>query len=520
MVGPATPGASTRDPSRGDPLGRGDALALLLVVAGAALSLLWLAHPWFDAQNDAAIYLMTAKSLARGEGYTYLGAPFRIRPPGFSLLLAPLVGAKGYDFRAVNLYVGAFGVLALGLLFLWTRNRIGRGLAALLCLCVWLNPGWRTCCNQAMSDVPGAACLVGCLLLERRARKRPSFGRDVVLGLAVGLSAYVRAGLLLLAPAIVVQRIVARIRREEAVGIRRILLPALVAVLALLPWKIREAVSRPAAPADQTSLYDYSTAMWHVDRGDPSSPRVPASEVLARVPTRLEETLSVLGSRLRERAGSTSDLVIGGAALAVALIFLLKGNRVEAWFLLATIAVLLVYFDFRDRLVLPIHLLVLPALVEVVLAAGRRRRNVGGPGGLRALRAERAARAVAALSLLVLTAVDFDPRPSWERIEREHLAMQATCASLAPHLPEEARLAAPFASWRWSIYLDRPVYTLFFGWARRGDFAGAEAVLDEYRIDRVLVSSATDVDARMRAYFEARYGVESRVEDVAVVRVR
>ena len=175
---------------------------------------------------------------------------------------------------------------------------------------------------------------------------------------------------------------------------------------------------------------------------------------------------------------------------------------------------LLVYFDFRDRLVLPIHLLVLPALVEAVLAAGRR------PRGLRALRAERAARAIAALSLVALTAIDFDPRPNWGRIEREHLAMQATCASLAPHLPADARLAAPFASWRWSIYLDRPVYTLFFGWVRRGDFGGAEAILDAHRIDRVIVSSATDVDARMRAYFEARYGVESRVDDVAIVRVR
>ena len=509
MADPGIPGTSTRAPSRGD------TLALLLVVAGAALSLVWLAHPWFDAQNDAAIYLMTAKSLARGEGYTYLGAPFRIRPPGFSLLLAPIVGAKGYDFRAVNLFVGAWGVLAIGLLFLSTHKRLGRGLAVLLCLCVWLNPGWRTACNQAMSDIPGAACLLGCLLLERRARKDPSLARDALLGLAVGLSAYVRAGLVLLVPAIVLQRIVARVRGSGESGAagafvaRRLALPALVAILALLPWKIREAMSRPDAPADQHSLYDYSTAMWHVDRGDPASPLLAANEILARVPVRLAETLTVLGSRLRERDGSTAELVLGGAALAVALLFLLRKNRVEAWFLLGTIAVLLVYFDFRDRLVLPIHLLVLPALVEAALAAGS------------ALGREGVTRASAAIGLVALVAIDFDPRPGWRGIEREHLAMESAAASLAPHLPSDARLAAPFASWRWSIYLDRPVYTLFFGWVRRGgDFGGAEAVLDAYRIDRVLVSSATDVDARMRAYFEARYGVESRVGDVAVVRVR
>ena len=69
-------------------------LAFLLVA-----SLFWLVHPWYEATdetNDASIYLLTAKALAAGEGYSYLGAPFTIRPPGFSALIAPWIAARGF----------------------------------------------------------------------------------------------------------------------------------------------------------------------------------------------------------------------------------------------------------------------------------------------------------------------------------------------------------------------------------------------------------------------------------------
>jgi hypothetical protein len=46
--------------------------------------LLWTVHPWYDATNDGSMYIATARALLAGEGYSYLGSPFLIRPPGFS----------------------------------------------------------------------------------------------------------------------------------------------------------------------------------------------------------------------------------------------------------------------------------------------------------------------------------------------------------------------------------------------------------------------------------------------------
>ena len=54
-------------------IGAADRAALATLVALALASLAWLVHPWFDAVNDAALYLLTAKALAAGEGYSYLG---------------------------------------------------------------------------------------------------------------------------------------------------------------------------------------------------------------------------------------------------------------------------------------------------------------------------------------------------------------------------------------------------------------------------------------------------------------
>src|SRR5678815_2112858 len=80
--------------------------ALLLLLLLCAASTAWLVHPWYEATRltaDGSIYLLTAKSLLAGEGYAVLGEPFTVRPPGFSLLLAPLLAARGLDFHALNL---------------------------------------------------------------------------------------------------------------------------------------------------------------------------------------------------------------------------------------------------------------------------------------------------------------------------------------------------------------------------------------------------------------------------------
>ena len=127
---------------------------------------------------------------------------FRAHPPGFPLLIAPLIGILGTNFYALNLTVSLFGAAGAALLAIIWRPRLGWTLAVLTATVLWTSPGYQRLCNQVMSDVPGTTLLLLCLLLERWSSQSGSRWRELVLGLCIGLSAYVRAVTLVLVPAI------------------------------------------------------------------------------------------------------------------------------------------------------------------------------------------------------------------------------------------------------------------------------------------------------------------------------
>ena len=190
-------------------LDRAATWCLVALIGAALISLVWWSHAYLDPRNDACMYILLARNLLSGEGYSLLGEPFALRPPGFAALLAPLIAVWGTNLAVLNLFVNLFGVACVALLFALVRRRVGSRLALAVSLLLWINPGFRTFCNQVMSDVPGLALALGCLLLERRWRSRAP-AHALVLGLCIGLSALVRTMNLLLLPAILLAAAVLR----------------------------------------------------------------------------------------------------------------------------------------------------------------------------------------------------------------------------------------------------------------------------------------------------------------------
>ena len=165
--------ARPTDPEADTPERRVDR-TLLVLLLGTLASLPFTVQDFWDPRPDAARYLLAARSLADGSGYTVMGEPFRLRPPGFSALLAPLVAWRGYDFALLNAFVSLTGVLAVVLLYLLLRPRTGAIVACAVAALVWLNPQFQELCNQVMSDVPALALALLFLVLLRRANARPS----------------------------------------------------------------------------------------------------------------------------------------------------------------------------------------------------------------------------------------------------------------------------------------------------------------------------------------------------------
>jgi hypothetical protein len=479
--------------SSGSPWDRRSTITLLALVLVCAASTHWLVHPWYEATPataDASIYILCAKSLLAGEGYSVLGEPFTVRPPGFSLLIAPLLWMRGLEFHALNLFVSAFGIAAVACLFVLARTRLGEGVAACLALVLWTNPGFQHLSNQVMSDVPGLALLLGCLLVRR----------DALLGLSIGLCAYVRTAAVLLVPAELIARALSRER-----GVRwRVL--AVVPFALLLPWSLRNAFHHPPWPAEQTLLASYSTGMWHVDGGDPASPRVPLLDVLARGPEQLPTILRHLGGRLDPSATGFVPLALGAILVGSLVWAAVRRRAVPEIYALLLLGTLLVYFAVDWRLALPIFAIGLVATAGAAVELAQR--FVGA----------RPARAIVAVLLLALAALDFAPRQGWEGIRTAHERDVALTNALRPQLTAGDTLAAP-AGWHLSVLLDRPVYNLGHV-ARREGITGVERVIEERRIDAVVFRADPPEAPKLLAALEERHGRGERVGSAVLVRIR
>ncbi len=477
-------------------------LGLLIVLLVTLASLPFLVHSWFEATdetNDASIYVASARALLAGEGYSYLGQPFTVRPPGMSLMLAAIFALRGADWFAVNLLVSLFGVACVSLLYFHAQRRVGAALACLAALVVWFSSPFQAQCNQAMSDVPGAALLLGCLAIERWASARASWKRDLVLGVAIGLSTYMRSVVILLIPAIAAARVLAEWSRSRPDGARgwlrfalRHLAPfALAAIAVKMPWDVRCALHHPVPPVDQNFLFDYSTAMWHVDGGDPSSPRRELSSIAGNVPGRAERISALLGGHLLPGTVDAPAVALGVVALVMIAGIAWRRRDGAEFFALVLFGVLLVYFGFRDRLALPLWLIALPATVDGFLLLARPKL------------APAIARGIAGLFLVLLPVLGFRPRSEWSQIEGQHEFYVRYAAEVAAAVPREQRVATQIG-WHLSVYLDRPVWSLFFAAKRAGGLQGAFEAIEKYEIDAIALSPRVVSDRGVQPGLTAR----------------
>jgi len=481
---------------------------LLALVAAALASLVWWSHPFLDPRNDACMYIQLARNLLAGEGYSLVGEPFALRPPGFSALLLPLIATWGTDLGVLNLFIGLWGVACVVLLFILVQRRSGPWFGLAVSLLLWTNPGFRTFCTQVMSDVPGVALALGCLLLEQRWRDR-SPSRGLWLGIAIGLSALVRSMNLLLVPAVLLAVL---LRRGDARrGLTRAALLLLGASAVLLPWSLRNArVDRPS-PTEQTSIYSYGTGMFHADPSDPQSKRLTIGEVAARVPDQLSQVSHVLGTRLGP-AGKPRPfpMCLAGLGLACVVFTALRRREPTEFLCLGLFVVVSSYFAFVDRLALPVFVLALPSLVgclDSLLATAFARRASGS----------RRPAWIGALAIAALAVADARALPDPDSLRIRSRQMRELTANLDEALPPGSPLAARLG-WELGVYMEeRTVYSLFVV-AKRGERAGMLDLLERRGVDHCVFHQPTADDRTLRDALRGAFQPAGRFGDWRLVQ--
>jgi hypothetical protein len=491
-------------------------LAACLILGVASMALL--VHPWYDPVLDSSMYIVCARSIAEGEGYTFLGNPVWLHPPGFSFLIAPLISSLGTHFRALNFYVGFFGLAGVVLLFFFQRPRVGWITSLLVASAVWFNPGYRRLCNQTMSDIPGVALLLAGLLADRHASRKPSVGREVLLGLCIGLSAYVRSLIILLVPAIMTSRLLHRLSTRErdtswrSFAVKRLGVFAVSSMLVLLPWELRNHAVKSSTPGDQTLVHSYSVGMLHVDRNDPRSGRISMADFIDRIHARGGQIAKALGTRMKEASIENRlrprHALVASIFVLCTLIVLVKRRAPADFFCIGTLLLLSVYFGFRSRLVLPFYVLSLAAVFEVLQDL------------LRRFLEERIARMCIFIAILVLVMVDFQPRERWDYIRQRHQSYVSTCSEIDSMFTPDTRFGAGLG-FHYNVYLDRPVYSLLPAVIRAGDVRKAEAIIGKYHLDAIILEPSSEVpmNSELVAYLLKRYGESVRIGKTVVVRV-
>lgn len=337
----------------------------------ALYCIVFLVEPTWRPEWDGAIYLLTGRALALGEGYTYLGQPFFLRPPGLSWMLSLLVDNDAYNFHTVNLWVMVCAVAMVVTVYIAIRPLHGTWMALAVALLSGTSPLFLGCFNRVLTEFPFTASLFASVaLLHKSAERGPRWWLWAVGGgLTLAAAVYLRTVGVLMVPAL----LLLGVKRDKGWQRWRAAVPVAIVILLVLPWleHSREVAAVAPRPSEQLLLHSYSTAMWHQDPGDPDSPAVSPAGWMKRV----EQNGSGL---VRDVAKVTVH--VDGVVLRTGLVVLLlagwgmavrrKPTLLE-WFAASNLLLLLTYFTNAERLLMPLTPLLYLYLLLPLEAATR-----------------------------------------------------------------------------------------------------------------------------------------------------
>lgn len=166
-------------------------------LAAALLALyLPLLNPYWTPSGDGEIFLASARSILRGEGFRFNGYPVAIVPPGWPAVLA-LAMKLGAGFAALKLLTALCSVAALVLWYLILRRWAAPSLAAAACVLTSLLGEMYPLHSWLLSDpLFMLISAAGLLLALRVGEGRGGRGTVAMLALLVAAAVTVRwAGL-------------------------------------------------------------------------------------------------------------------------------------------------------------------------------------------------------------------------------------------------------------------------------------------------------------------------------------
>lgn len=217
--------------------------AILPACVGLALSLL-LINPFLSDSGDNAYYMILAKSMATGQGFSNISEPgspaFKLYPYAYPALLSLQMHVVGADRPLADMIVplkvssALFFAGSLILLFYLVSRWHSIHAAFVTAMLFAVSPLALRYSSDVMSETPFLFFSLATLAITLKAIERPvSLGKDLTAGAALALTFYVRTvGITLIAATLIYVLV--------KCGFRRALTLGLVLLVLLIPWLYQE----------------------------------------------------------------------------------------------------------------------------------------------------------------------------------------------------------------------------------------------------------------------------------------
>ena len=355
-------------------------VALAVLAAYGVACVGFFARDVFMPEWDSAVYVLLGRALALGEGYTYLGEPYFLRPPGIPWLLSWVMPDGEFDPLRVNRLMLLFVPTALAAIWFALSPRLGTWMALAVALLSGTHPMLVGLFNWIYAEFPFLTFLFLSMAFFERATSREGGGGSLAIAAAICLSVaiYLRSAGIVLLPGML---LLGWARRRER-GLLRAVLPVLLCLALITPWFLwaRLAAAGAETPVGQMLNYDYFSALFRADPGNPASPLVPVSAWIARITRNCQLSLLELAETSFGVPWAWLSVLVAVVLIVGPLVALRRGISILEWYTLAYVGMALTWLLYAYRLVIPLvpalylYLFVLVAalasLAERVLRVG------------------------------------------------------------------------------------------------------------------------------------------------------